>query len=177
MIQKLQQDPQPYPGYSWHNEELLYKGHVYLRKQSNLKSMVLSELHASPTTQNSRFTKTYGWFKHSLFWDGMKHDICIYVAECDTCQHNIGENIKYPGTLQPLLILPSIWRDIYVDFIVELPKSGNKAIIMVVVYRLSKYAHLCALQHPFTTSIVDQFFMYNKFKLHGMPHSIVFDQN
>ena len=60
------------------------------------------------------------------------------------------------------------------DFITGLPKSGNKSIIMVVVNRLSKYAHLCALQHPFTTSTVAQLFMDQVFKLHGMPHSIVF---
>jgi hypothetical protein len=31
------------------------------------------------------------------------------------------------------------------DFIVVLPKSGNKSIIMVVVDHLSKYAHFWAL--------------------------------
>jgi hypothetical protein len=45
---------------------------------------------------------------------------------------------------------------------------------MVVVDRLSKYAYLCALQQPFTASKVAQFFMDQVFKLHGMPHSIVF---
>jgi hypothetical protein len=48
---------------------------------------------------------------------------------------------------------------------------------MVVVDHLSKYAHLCALQHPFTTSTVAQIFMDNIFKLHGMPHSIVSDHD
>jgi hypothetical protein len=38
------------------------------------------------------------------------------------------------------------------DFIVGLPKSGNKTFIMVVVDHLSKYDHLCALQRPFTAS-------------------------
>jgi hypothetical protein len=61
------------------------------------------------------------------------------------------------------------------DFIVGLPKSGNKLVIMVVVDHLSKYAHLCALQHPFTTSTMAQIFMDKVFKLHGMPHSIVSD--
>jgi hypothetical protein len=60
------------------------------------------------------------------------------------------------------------------DFITGLPKSRNKSVIMVVVDHLSKYAHLCALQHPFTTSTVAQIFMDQVFKLHGMPHSIVF---
>jgi hypothetical protein len=59
------------------------------------------------------------------------------------------------------------------DFIFGLPKSRNKSVIMVVVNRLSKYAHFCALQHPFTTSIVAQLFMENIFKLHGMINSIV----
>jgi hypothetical protein len=61
------------------------------------------------------------------------------------------------------------------DFIVGLPKSGNKSVIMVVVDRLSKYDQFCSLQHPFTTSTLAQIFMDNIFKLHGMPHSIVFD--
>jgi hypothetical protein len=34
-----------------------------------------------------------------------------------------------------------IWRDISMDFIVGLPKSGNKSVITVVVDHLSKYAH------------------------------------
>ena len=62
-------------------------------------------------------------------------------------------------------------------FIVGLPKSGNKSVIMVVLDRLSKYVHLCALQHPFIASIVAQLFIDHIFKLHGMPHSIVFDRD
>jgi hypothetical protein len=72
---------------------------------------------------------------------------------------------------------PSIWGDISMDFIVGLPKLGNKSIIMVVIDCLSKYAHFCALQHPFIAAIVDQIFMDNIFKLHGMPNSIFFDRD
>jgi hypothetical protein len=96
LIQQLQHHSQASPGYSWHNEELRYKGHLYLRKQSQLKSMVLSELHASPTTGHSGFTKTYEWVKCSFFWDGMKHDIHTFVVECDVCQCNKGETVKAP---------------------------------------------------------------------------------
>jgi hypothetical protein len=139
--------------------------------------MVLSELHATPTAGHSEFTKTYGRVKCSFLWDGMKHDILNFVAECDVCQCNKGETVKSLGTLQPLPIPPAIWKDISMDFITALPKSGTKSVIMVVVDRLSKYAHFCALQHPFTTSTVAQIFMDRVFKLHGMPHSIVSDRD
>jgi hypothetical protein len=63
------------------------------------------------------------------------------------------------------------------EFIIGLPKSGNKSVIMMVVDCLSKYAHFCALQHPFTSSMMAQIFMVQVFKLHGMLHSIVSDHD
>jgi hypothetical protein len=139
--------------------------------------MVLSELHASPTTGNSWFTKTYERVKCYFFGDGMKQDIHTFLDECDACQCNKGEKVKAPCTLQPLLILPAIWRDICMDFIVGLPKSDNKLVIMVVFDHISIYFHFYALKHLFITSTVAQIFMDNIFKLHGMPHSIVSDRD
>ena len=107
----------------------------------------------------------------------MKQDIHNFFVECDVCQCNKGETDKYSGTLQLLLIPLDIWRDISMDFITGLPKSGNKSVIMVVVDHLYNYTHLCTLQHPFTTSTVAQIFMDQVFKLHGMPHSIVSDRD
>jgi hypothetical protein len=123
LIQQLQSNAPASPGYSWLHDELRYKGHLYLSKQSKLKSMVLSELHATPTVGHSGFTKTYDRVKRSFFWDGMKQDIHNFVIECDVCQCNKGETVKSPGTLQPLPIPPAIWKDISMDFIIGLPKS------------------------------------------------------
>jgi hypothetical protein len=139
--------------------------------------MVLSELHATPKTRHLGFTKTYDWFKRSFLWDGMKQYVCNFVEECDAFQCNKEETIKTLDTLQLLPIPPAIWRDISMDFIVGLPKSGNKSFIMVVVDRLSKYDHFYYLQHTFTTSTLAQLFMDQVFKLHGMPHFVVSDRN
>jgi hypothetical protein len=104
----------------------------------------------------------------------MKQDIFNFVTDCDVCQCNKGETVKSPITLQPIPIPLAIWKDISMDFITGLPKSGNKSVIMVVVDRLSKYALFFTLQHPFIASMVAQIFMDHVFKLHGMSHSIVF---
>jgi hypothetical protein len=57
---------------------------------------------------------------------------------------------------------------ISIDFIMGLPKLGIKSEKKVVVDHLSKYAHSCALQHPFKASTLAQVFLDNIFKQHGM---------
>ena len=53
------------------------------------------------------------------------------------------------------------------DFITGLHKSKGKSVIMVVVDRLTKYAHFCALSHPFKANTVSTAFMETIQKLHG----------
>ena len=64
------------------------------------------------------------------------------------------ETIKTPGLLQPLAIPSQRWEEVSMDFITWLPKSEGKSVIMVIVDRLTKYAHFCALSHPFKASTV-----------------------
>ena len=81
--------------------------------------------------------------------DGVKSDIQNFVAECLVCQQNKVETIKTPGLLQPLSIPSQCWEDVSMDFIIGLPKSEGKSVVMVGVDRLTEYAHFCALSHRF----------------------------
>jgi hypothetical protein len=56
-------------------------------------------------------------------------------------QQNKGETINMPGLLQPLAIPSQCWEEVSMDFITGLPKSEGNIVIMVVVDRLTKYAH------------------------------------
>jgi hypothetical protein len=55
MIQQLKSNSPVSPGYSWHNDEIHYKGHLYLSKKSQLKATFIFEPHDTPTAGHSRF--------------------------------------------------------------------------------------------------------------------------
>jgi hypothetical protein len=63
------------------------------------------------------------------------------------------------------------------DFITSLPNSKGKSFIMVIVDRLTKYKHFCALSHPFKDSIFSTEFMETSQKLYGSPKIIVSDRD
>ena len=56
-------------------------------------------------------------------------------------------------------------------------KVRRKEFHMVVVDRLTKYAHLCALSHPFKASTITNSFRETFQKLHGTPNIIVSDRD
>jgi hypothetical protein len=177
LIQRLQQDSSASDTFTWKNDSLWYKDRLYLCKNSQLKQKVLLELHTSPIGGHSRFLKTYHRVKKDFFWDGLKTNVQRFVAECVVFQQNKVETIKTPGLLQPLSIPSQRWEEVSMDFITRLPKSEGKSVIMVIVDRLTKYAHFCALSHPFKASTVSIAFMETVQKLHGSPKIIVSDRD
>ncbi|KAH9770903.1 Integrase catalytic domain-containing protein [Citrus sinensis] len=63
------------------------------------------------------------------------------------------------------------------DFIEQLPSSNGYIVIMVIVDRLSKYAHFVALKHPYTAVTIAKAFITNVVRLHGIPTAIVSDRD
>jgi hypothetical protein len=63
------------------------------------------------------------------------------------------------------------------DFIEGLPLSDNANVILVVVDRLTKYAHFLPLKHPYTASSVAKLFLDSVVRLHGVPLSIISDRD
>jgi hypothetical protein len=177
LIQRLQQHSSASYTFTWKNDSLWYKDHLYLCNKSQLKQKVLLELHTSPVGGHSRFLKTYHRVKNDFFRDGLKIDVQRFVAECLVFQQNKVETIKTLSILQSLSIPSHCWEEVSMDFITRLPKSRGKSVIMVIVDRLTMYAHFCALSHPLKSSTISIAFMEIVQKLHGSPKIIVSDRD
>ena len=98
------------------------------------------------------FLKTYHSIKKDFFWDVLKTYIQRFIAKFWVFQQNKVETINTPGLLQPLSIQIMRWEEVSMDFITGLHESEGKSVIIVIVDQLTKYAHFCALSHPFKAS-------------------------
>jgi hypothetical protein len=153
------------------------KGKVFLNPVSSFISKVLAYGHSSPVGGHFGYHKTLARIKHNFLWSGMRGMVKDYLKECDVCQRFKNDSMKPSGLLQPLPIPTRIWTDISMDFIEGLPSSNGYSVIMVVVDRLTKYAHFVALKHPFSAATVAKAFITNVVRLHGIPTSIVSDRD
>jgi phage gp36-like protein len=66
------------------------------------------------------------------------------------------------------------WRDISIDFIVNLPSSNGFTNIMVVVDRLMKMRYIIPIE-SINAILVAECFVKYVFKLHGLPNLIISD--
>lgn len=177
IVQDLIVDPEAHKGYTLKDHRLFYKGKLVLSKQSSRIPILCKEFHASLLGGHSGFFRTYRRLAAVVYWEGMKSDIRDFVAECDTCQRNKFDNLSPAGLLQPLPVPTQVWTDVSMDFIGGLPKSNGKDTILVVVDRLTKYAHFIPLRHPFTAPEVAALFLHEVVRLHGFPTTIVSDRD
>lgn len=138
---------------------------------------LLQEYHTSAIGGHNGEYKTYLRLAEDWFWEGMRKSVTQFVQQCLICQQQKASHQQPSGLLQPLPISSHVWKDITMDFVEALPKSGGFDTVLVVVDRLTKFAHFLGLKHPFTAVSVAELFVREIVRLHGFPSSIVSDRD
>ncbi|GJW93030.1 ty3-gypsy retrotransposon protein [Tanacetum coccineum] len=156
---------------------LIYNDRYYIGQESKLKPLLLQEFHATPSAGHGGIKKTLVGLLALFFWKGMCKSVEEFVKKCVVCQQ-----IKYSteapgGYLQPLPTPTAVWEDVSMDFITGLPSSKGSTVIIVVVDRLTKYAHFGALSTNFNALKVAEIFLDIVVKHHGIPKTIVSDRD
>lgn len=177
LIQQLKDKAYVGNKFSWVDGILRRKDKIVVCNVDQLRNTIIHCYHADATGGHSGTTITIQRLKSLFYWKGMHKMVKRFIRECDVCQRQKPDLSAYPGYIQPLPIPNKVWSSISMDFSEGLPSSQHKTVILVVVDRLSKYAHFIALQHPYTASTIAQVFLDNVYKLHGLPDSIISDKD
>ena len=176
-IQALIQGATSASKYTTRDGLLFHGNRIVVPADTNLRQALIAEAHNSPTGGHGGLLKTVQRLRNSLEWKGMQREVQSYISQCDICKRAKSDAIQPAGLLQPLPVPEMIWNDIAMDFIEGLPLSHGKNSILVVIDRLSKYAHFIALRHPYTAATIAETFTREIVRLHGIPASIVSDRD
>jgi hypothetical protein len=159
-------------------EGLLYwQGRLVIPVEEELVHRILQEYHSSPIGGHAGVTRTMARLKTQFYWPKMQDHVKEFVQKCLICQQAKASNTLPSSLLQQLPIPQQVWEDIAMDFITGLPNYGGLTVIMVVVDRLTKYAHFIPLKADYSSKVVAEVFMNQIVKLHGIPKSIVSDRD
>lgn len=152
-------------------------GRIWVGSNGPLQQKIITALHASAIGGHSGFGVTYRRLRTLFAWPGLKDEVRQFVDACAICKQAKPERYRYPGLLEPLPVPPHLWHTVTMDFVEGLPRSAGFNCILVVVDKLSRYAHFMPLSHPFTAYQVAQTYVSNIYKIHGLPAAIVSDRD
>jgi hypothetical protein len=123
------------------------------------------------------YAKTYNRIASVYYWPKMSQTIKKYTDTCDICQKTKPRRHGPRGYLQPIPIPSQPFEVITMDFIVDLPESNGHNAILVIVNKLTKYAHFI----PCTTTINEQEtakLLHNHIWCHySLPQQIISDRD
>lgn len=177
LLRKIARDVSDPPQYTVKDGIIKHGSKIYVGASTNMRLQLLENFHQSAIGGHSGAKATYQRIKRLFCWPHLKQMVQKFVSECPVCQLVKVEHVHPAGLPQPLPKPGTPWSCISLDFIEALPKSNGKEVILVVVDRLTKYAHFIPLAHPYTVEQIVAVIMDNIVKLHGPPTEIVSDRD
>lgn len=97
-------------------------GKIYLPKDFEIKKKIIKEYHSSLIGGHSGIKGTMKRINLQFWWEGITKNIKEFVQSCVVYQQMKPINQKKVGLLMPLPIFNMVWKDITMNFIIELPQ-------------------------------------------------------
>ena len=124
------------------NEESQY-WRVVLPDDSEIRNLVIGELHSIPFMAHPGISRTVSKARDSFYWKGMAGDIRSFVEACPVCQLEKTDHTLSKGQLQSSKIPEVKWQEVSLDFITDLPRTQNgDTCILAVIDKATRMVHL-----------------------------------
>ena len=108
----------------WHidaNSVLCHEGKIYMLLAGGAQESVLQSHHNNSLAGHFGHKRTLELIQCQYYWPRMAKDTHSYVTSCNMCQHIKVMWHKPHGELQSLPLPESVFMEITIDFITDLP--------------------------------------------------------
>ena len=145
--------------------------------EGSTRDFLIWELHGGGLAGHFGITKTLHALEARYYWPRLRHDVHRLIGRCTTCI--IRKMTKQTsGQYLPLPVSEYPWQEVSLDFVLGLPRTRKQQdSILVVVDRFSKMAHFLSCAKTMDASHTARLFFNEIVRLHGIPRSIVSDQD
>ncbi len=122
--------------------EILYRDDLlWVFFNEHLQMKLIQEVHDQSSIDHFEILRTMKAIKRYYYWLSMWKTIDRYIRNCYICQRSKASRDKFNELLHSLFILKQQWKNIVMNFIIDLLSSEGKNVILTVICKLSKKRH------------------------------------
>jgi hypothetical protein len=154
-------------GKFYRHDGFLFRENKLVVPMCFLRELLVREVHGGGLMGHFGVAKTLGILR----------DVERICEKCITCKQTKSK-LKPRRLYTPLPVPSEPWIDIFMDFVLGLPRTKRgRDLVFVVVDRFSKMAHFIACHKTDDASHIANLFFKEIVRLYGMPRTIVSDRD
>jgi hypothetical protein len=162
--------------FSMQNGLLLYKDRLIVPDTSNLRTLLIREVHDSVSTAHPGIRKTTLLLTRQYYWRGLKNDVATYVRNCHACRRSSVPRDKTPGLLHPLPIPTHAWEHVTMDYCSFNKDKHGFDNVLVIIDRLSKQAITIPCHKTIDAREQAKLYLTHVYRYYGPPTTMLSDR-
>jgi hypothetical protein len=171
-----------YRHYALSDEGLLHfvnwAGRMRVCVPNNQRKLVLASVHDSLSeSAHAGWQRTYNRLAETYYWPLMSKSTKAFVKTCDVCQKIKPRRHAPYGLLQPIAIPEKPFDVVSMDFITDLPMSGEFSAILVIVDKLTKFGIFVPCNKRVDEIETARLFVRYVIAPFGVPRAIISDRD
>ncbi len=123
------------------NEILYWDDLLWVFFDEHLQMKLIRKVHDQSSIDHLEILRKMKIIKRYYYWSSMRKTINQYIRNCYICQRSKTSWDKFNELLHSLFILEQQWKNIVMNFIIDLSLSKGKNIILTVICKLTKKRH------------------------------------
>ncbi len=127
--------------YRVQNEILYWDDLLWVFFDEHLQMKLIQKVHDQSFIDHFEILRTMKAIRRYYYWFSMQKTVDKYIWNCYIYQQSKASQDKFNELLHSLFILEQQWKNIVMNFIIDLSSSEGKNIILTVICKLSKKRH------------------------------------